>query len=159
MNYPIIWDKQSFKNQWVCFRKKFVWNDKTATLLAAVDSKYVLYVNGEMVVFDGGLNRGPDRNSGYYDEVDIASYLQSGENTLAFLVWYWGNEGRCNFDSGVPGLSFVVLGDDEPVCSSSDDVKCCTHPCYGQSVPPLPSYLYGGDNITYFFHDFSYLIT
>ena len=42
------------------------------------DSKYWLWVNGRLVVFEGGLKRGPNPQDTYYDEVELAPYLVKG---------------------------------------------------------------------------------
>lgn len=151
-NCNVIWDKKENINQWVCFRWKagLLKNGKSVLFRIAVESKYVLYLNGKMLVFDGGLNRGPDVNGGYYDEIDLTNNIQDGQNTFAVIVWYWGNGGRCNYNSGFPGLMFEIRQGNEMVFNSSEDsIKVKTHPCYLKSMSPLPSYLYGGDNITY----------
>ena len=85
-------DETSFNpNQWICFRKNFDLKEKetSAQFYIAVDSKYWLWVNGEMVVFEGGLKRGPNPEDTYYDKVEIAPYLRKGKNTIAILMWYW----------------------------------------------------------------------
>ena len=63
---------------------------RTLTAHIAADSKYWLWINGRMVVFEGGLKRGPSPYDTYYDSVEIAPYLTSGENTIAVLVWHFG---------------------------------------------------------------------
>ena len=59
-------------NSWVVYRKMVNINQVPKTLLAhiAADSKYWLWINGEMVVFEGGLKRGPSLGDSYYDEVN-----------------------------------------------------------------------------------------
>ena len=91
-----IWDKENLteKNVWMCFNKS-VKLDKIPEVLVAhisADSKYWLYINGETVVYEGSVKRGPDKNSGYYDSIDIAPYLQKGENSICALVWFWGDK-------------------------------------------------------------------
>ena len=52
---------QSATNTWLAFRKT-VHIDKvpqTLTARIAADSKYWLWINGRLVVFEGGLKRGP----------------------------------------------------------------------------------------------------
>ena len=70
----------------------------------AVDSKYWLWVNGHLVVFEGGLKRGPRPGAGYYDEVDLAGHLHGGRNAIALLVWYFGKDGYSHQSSGEPGV-------------------------------------------------------
>ena len=43
------------------------------------DSKYWLWVNGRLVVFEGGLKRGPNPQDTYYDEVELAPQPGQGE--------------------------------------------------------------------------------
>ncbi|MDE7045317.1 MAG: hypothetical protein K2O97_09975 [Acetatifactor sp.] len=85
------------ENTWMCFVKKVRVEKipQTAVAKIAVDSKYWLYINGSLAVFEGGVKRGPTRNSTYYDEIDIAGRLRAGENTIAVLVWYFGKNGFC----------------------------------------------------------------
>ena len=64
-------------------------------------------------MLDGGLNRGPECGKGYIDRISLARYLKQGENTLRLMVWYWGNEGRNNEDSGHGGLYFQMEIDGE----------------------------------------------
>ena len=91
-----IWDKENLteKNVWMCFTKKVRVDDVPKELVADIsaDSKYWLYINGETVVFEGSVKRGPDKNSGYCDSIDIAPYLQKGENSICALVWFWGDK-------------------------------------------------------------------
>lgn len=96
------------KNVWVRFRKTFDLTTvptKAVTKISA-ESRYFLYVNGELAVYDGGLKRGNFREGGYYDEIDIAKYLQKGENVICALVWYWGVKGQSysNVSAGKPGF-------------------------------------------------------
>lgn len=140
------------ENTWMCFRKTFTLDQIPETIIAhiAVDSKYWLTINDSLVLFEGGLNRGPTPNSGYFDKVDIQPFLSAGDNTIAILVWYWGNEGRNNIDSGKGGLLFQSeMGDF--VLKSDQTWKTKVHPAYGHVPFQLNAgnryYLYGGWNI------------
>jgi alpha-L-rhamnosidase len=72
----------------------------------AVDSKYGLWVNGELVVREGGLKRGPTPSGTYFDELDLAPHLLKGTNTVAALVWYFGKDGFSHNSSRRAGLFF-----------------------------------------------------
>ena len=95
-------------NKWIAFRKDFNLKSIPGSVPAriAVDSKYWLWINGEMVVFEGQLKRGPNPSDSYFDEVDIAPYLKRGENKLALLLWYFGKDGFSHKGSGEAQLWF-----------------------------------------------------
>jgi len=141
----LLWVKNCKPNQWVCFRKEIDLETvpDSAILDIAVDTKYWLYINGEIAVFDGGLNRESLPGCGYYDRVDISKFLLAGKNIISFLVWYWGNDGRNNVDSGQAGL-FVKCS--ELNFTSDKTFKIKQHPAFIETGEPLPSYLYGGHN-------------
>ena len=44
-----------------------------ATARIACDTKYWIWINGKLVVFEGGLKRGPKPRETYYDVVDLAA--------------------------------------------------------------------------------------
>ena len=117
-----IWDKENLteKNVWMCFSKNVRIEKKPETLVAHIsaDSKYWLYINGETVVFEGSVKRGPDENSGYYDSIDIAPYLKDGENRICALVWFWDNETSYSYNSsGQGGFLFEAIGEDIAIIS------------------------------------------
>ncbi len=117
-----IWDKDNLteKNVWMCFNKKISIDKIPEELIANIsaDSKYWLYINEETVVFEGSVKRGPDKNSGYYDSIDIAPYLKEGENSICALVWYWDNETSYSYcSSGQGGFLFEAVGNGITVIS------------------------------------------
>lgn len=106
-NAQWIWQPEDGPaNSWVAFRKSFDLSEVPAEALAkiAVDTKYWLWVNGHMVLFEGGLARGAAPNTNYYDVVELSGYLKEGQNTIAVLVWYWGRTRKVHDDSGRGGL-------------------------------------------------------
>ena len=119
-----IWDKENLteKNVWMCFSKKVSLEKKPETLIADIsaDSKYWLYINGETVVFEGNVKRGPQKSCGYYDSIDIAPYLKNGENTICALVWYWDNETSYSYSSsGQGGFIFEAIGENINIISDN----------------------------------------
>ncbi len=111
--------------EWFMFRNRIDVSDGAAGILRmAADSKYWLYINGELVVREGGLKRGPVPDGSYYEEVDVSALLQTGENTIAVLLCYFGRHGFSHRDSGVPGL----LMDADGIQFSEWTVK--KHPAY-----------------------------
>ena len=124
-------------NQWIAFRKDVRLDAVPASAPAriAVDSKYWLWVNGRLVVFEGGLKRGPNPRDSYFDEMDLAPYLRKGDNQVALLLWYFGKDGFSHLGSGQPQLWFdaPALGDAPWMCR--------VHPAYGTAVDlPAPNY-------------------
>ena len=117
-----IWDEESIgeNNVWMCFDKRVNLEKKPEKLTAHIsaDSKYWLYINGENVVFEGSVKRGPQKNSGYYDSIDIAPYLKDGENRICALVWFWDNETSYSYSgSGQGGFIFEAVGEDITIIS------------------------------------------
>ena len=111
-----IWDAENLteKNVWMCFNKKVTLDKLPKKLVADIsaDSKYWLYINGEAVVFEGGVKRGPNENGSYYDSIDIAPYLRKGENSICALVWYWDDETSYSYNSsGQGGFLFEAIGE------------------------------------------------
>lgn len=147
-NCFLIWDKEKQQNRWMCFRKTFTLLEvpEHVTVAIAVDSKYWLYINEKMVVFDGGINRESLPGCGYFDEIDITSYIREGNNIMALLVLYWGNEGRNNVDSKQGGL---ILSCPKLNIFSDESFRMIVHPAYTKTEEPYPSYLYGGHNVGY----------
>ena len=111
-----IWDSSLPQNLpesgdvWMNFRKMFELDKvpSSATAKIGAESRYWLYINGELVVFEGNLKRGPNRQDGYYDVVDLTQYLTEGENTIAVAVWYWG-KGSQSFSSSPAGAGGFVF--------------------------------------------------
>ncbi len=118
-----IWDEENLteKNVWMCFNKKVTLDKIPDKLIADIsaDSKYWLYINGENVVFEGSVKRGPSKNSGYYDSIDIAPYLRNGENSISALVWYWDDETSYSYNSSGQG-GFIFQAENEDVTILSD---------------------------------------
>ncbi|HEV2319556.1 MAG TPA: alpha-L-rhamnosidase C-terminal domain-containing protein [Verrucomicrobiae bacterium] len=103
----------SYTNLWLCYRKTFSLTDQPSNAMAriAVDSKYWLWVNGQMVVREGELKREPNSNDSWYDEINLAPFLQAGSNTIAVLQWYFGKTGFSHLNSGKAGFLFEMNAD------------------------------------------------
>ena len=95
-------------NTWIEFRKEFSLKKKPkkAEAKIAVDTKYWLWVNGQLAVFEGGLKRGPNRTDSYYDVVDLAPWLKKGNNDVRLLLWHFGKPGFSHVNSGKAGVIF-----------------------------------------------------
>lgn len=128
-------------NSWFCFRKSFDLPETPEAAIAriACDSRYWLWVNGELVVFDGQLKRGPTPQDTYYDVVELQDYLSKGGNEVALLLWFWGKHGFSHNSSGKAGMVFEADMDGAPLRSDAT-WKVLRHPAYGNTGEPLPNY-------------------
>jgi hypothetical protein len=130
-----IWqDADGVEDTWMCFRKtvSLMSVPEKAIARIAADSKYWLWINGALVVFEGQLKR--DRlTQTYYDEIDLAPYLVTGTNTIAVSVWYWGREGFSFHSSGKGGFLFDADFGGTPLVSN-DTWKTIIHPGYEHSI-------------------------
>lgn len=144
-----IWQQEDGpSNSWMSFRKTLELNTIPEEAIAhiSVDSKFWLWVNGEMVIFEGGLARGPSQagdwdrlnkitpSNSWYENIDIQPYLKQGENTIALLVWYWGRETHkgTHIDSKKGGLLFYCDAGDKTLVSD-DTWKMIKHPGYDEN--------------------------
>ena len=125
-------------NQWIAFRKDIRLGEVPQRAVAAIaaDSKYWLWINGTLAVFEGSLKRGPNPDDSYFDEVDLAPFLRPGDNRIALLLWYFGKQGFSHKDSGRAQLRF-----DCPAAGiGSEGWYCRLHPAYGTAQCPPPNY-------------------
>ncbi len=138
-------------NSWFCFHKNVMLpelNGDKVYANIAVDSKYWLWINGEMVVFEGGLKRGPTPRDAYFDSVEISRYLHSGENTIALLVWYFGKHGFAHNSSGRAGLIFDCQAENFKILSD-ESWLCGYYDAYEPTSEPHPNYRLSESNIRF----------
>ena len=141
----------SFRNEentWIEFQKNFSLKKKPAEaeVKIAADSKYWLWINDSIAVFEGSLKRGPNPSDGYYDVVDIAPFLKKGDNTIRCLLWYFGKPGFSHNSSGSSG--FIFDGSSIDVVSDSTWVSCRL-PEYGTAGLPRTNFRLPESNIKY----------
>ncbi len=139
-------DATTEPNQWLAFRRDVTLDAVPQEALAriAVDSKYWLWVNGQLVVFEGELKRGPNPQDSYFDPVDLTPYLHAGENQIALLLWYFGKDAFSHLSSGQPQMWFEcpALGEGQWLCR--------VHPAYGTAVDlPKPNYRLSESSIAF----------
>ena len=135
-----IWDRKTDdRGTWSAFRKTVDLSAADIEAIAgqevdaqvAADSKYWLYVNGELAVYEGSLKRGPNLNDTYVDHVDIAPFLKEGKNVIAALVWHYGMSTSYSFrSSGQAGFYFDADINGTPVISNQS-WKAINYDAYG----------------------------
>lgn len=139
------------KNVWLAFRRTFNVKDTAlSTLRIAADSKYWLWLNGKLVIFEGGLKRGPTPQDTYYDQINLAGKLQPGGNTMAVLLWYFGKEGMSHKSSGKAGLIVELYQEDRLILQTDSAWKSIPHPAYtSESADPQPNWRLPESNIIF----------
>ncbi|MDO6719847.1 alpha-L-rhamnosidase N-terminal domain-containing protein [Psychrosphaera sp. 1_MG-2023] len=171
-----IWTKQraGIPNTWVALRKEVTIenlssnknnsgssNQEVIAYISA-DTKYWLWINGEMVVFEGGYTGGPSpvvnsprvddfaiASNKYYDQVDIKPYLKQGSNTIAALVWYYGDNGKKGTHISASKAGFIFqtnVGDTAIISDASWKAK--QHQSY-QQIKKAPPYRVAAWSINY----------
>lgn len=135
-------------NAWICYRADLNLAKKTKDypVRIATDTKYWLWINGQQVVFEGGLKHGPSPNDTYVDVVNLAPYLKKGKNTVAVLVWYFGKHGFAHKSSGKTGLLFSPV----KVLAQPLSWKVTLHPAYYQTTgKDQPNYRLAESNVAF----------
>ena len=118
----------------------------SAEAFIGCETKYWLFVNQKLVVFDGGLFRESRHGCGYFDTVDLAPFLRAGDNEIALHVCYFGNGGRNNVRIDKGGLIFSCP---KLELFSNEHTLCRRNDAYYTPEDDNPSYLYGGDHTAY----------
>lgn len=133
---------------WLCYRMNLNLNNNpsNAECRIAADSKYWLWVNGELIVREGGLKRGPNPKDTYCDILHEIKGLHKGNNTIAVLVWYFGKDGFSHRNSPTPGLYFQLLADGKTI-ETNDKWKIIKHPAYYIPEGEKPNYRLPESNI------------
>jgi hypothetical protein len=111
-----IWIEENGVAVWAAFAKEIVLEKDadSAVLDIACDTYYWLWVNGEEIVWEGGLKRGVTPNDGFYDHVEIKDKFKAGKNTVSILVRHLGDDGYSHKDSGLGGLVVEGYIGDQP---------------------------------------------
>jgi alpha-L-rhamnosidase len=115
------------------FRKSFSLSNKPDSFFIQVsaDNRYKLYVNEHQVSL--GPARG-DLEHWNFETLDIASFLHTGTNTLAAMIWNegaWRAEGQISLRTG-----FILQAplEKEALINTGKDWKCLRDPAF----QPLP---------------------
>ncbi|QDU71527.1 alpha-L-rhamnosidase-related protein [Mucisphaera calidilacus] len=142
----------SAPNTWLACRRtlELQQTPRRAVARIAADSKYWLYINGKLVVFEGALKRGPTPEGTWYDVVDLTHRIGKGSNTIAVLVWHFGKEGYCHKNSGKAGFLFELDVDASGSTLRSDSRwRVTRHPAYLDTGGPQPNYRLPESNIRF----------
>lgn len=146
-NAKPVWVKNGEgKNEWVSFSDRFNYISGEVKISLSCETRYFLYINGKIFVYDGGLFA-PDSAHAYVDTVDVTPFVKSGENVMEILCWHYGNGGRNNVRKP---QGFVIYECDAVNLRSGENTECVRDCRFFESADgEQPSYLYGGFNICY----------
>lgn len=144
-------EAQCRPNTWMAFKKVVQLDKVPASLEAriAVDSRYWLWINGEVVVREGALKRGPAIGDTYYDKVEIAPYLRAGENVITVLVWHFGKSGFSHMNSGTCALLFDAVAPGVEIVSDRSWRGTALAAAFTTAEGPEPNYRLPESNIRY----------
>lgn len=125
------------------FRKVFSLPNKPAKFVVHVsgDNRYKLYVNGQVV------SLGPARGDLYFwnfETVDLAPYLQAGNNVLAALVW---NDGPQKPEAQISyRTAFIVQANDtsQAMVNTGTSWKAVRDSSYAPRSVSVPGYYVAG---------------
>lgn len=135
-------------NTWIEFKKDFELKKVPKRIMTriAADTKYWLWLNDSLVIFEGGLKRGPNPKDTYYDTIDISSFLKKGNNNIRLLLWHFGKPGFSHVNSGKSGVIF----DAEAIGLVSDSTwESARLSSYQTATNPSPNYRLPESNIRY----------
>ncbi len=114
-----IWvDKSPSADSYGEFFTTFNYQDGEVVCNISCDSDYVLFVNGQVVASN---QYGDFEWYKIYDTLDITDFLKKGENTLAVLVWYFGENSQ-RYKKAQAGLIFEVVSNGKVLAQSQKSV-------------------------------------
>ncbi len=146
-----IWADTAVKaGQWISLRKTFTLDSIPSEFIARIsaDTKYWLWINGELAIFEGQLKLGDSSYTWYYDKEDLAKYLVEGENTIAVQVFYSGKASGSTINTRVPSFLFDAKTEDGRRVVSDTTWKAILDPAYLEPID-LNNVRNGEANIKY----------
>jgi hypothetical protein len=126
-------------NTWLCLRKTVTLSavPTAAPTRIAAENNYWLYINGQLVVPGSGLDLRPNLTNTYYDSIDLAPYLVSGNNVIAVLAWYkGGSNGYSQMMVAKGGFLFEshLTGATPATIVSDNTWKVLVHPSFSKTA-------------------------
>lgn len=99
------------------FVDHFVYEEGSVTLRISADSNYATYINGQLASWGQYADYPYDK---VYDEVDVTTFCQQGENRIATIVWYCGLDNIFTYYPGNAGLIYEITCDNKVLCESNE---------------------------------------
>ena len=115
-----IWvENRSLPDSYGEFYDEFVWNGEKTVCKLSCDGDYTLFINGRYVCSN---QYGDFEWYKSCDSIDVTSYLQSGKNTIAVLVWHFGADSQ-RYINARAGLIFEVLEKESVLVFSDENTR------------------------------------
>ena len=109
------------RDEYAEFREDFVFDGDALTLRISADSDYAVYVNG---VYAASGQYGDFEYWKIADEIDLSPFCERGNNTLAVVVWYWGETDLSVYRPGKAGVIYeLIAAADKVILSSGEQTR------------------------------------
>ena len=118
-----VWSGGEGPNRYLDLWQTFVLpqeNDRPVCLCISADSRYAVWVNGTYVP---AWQYADYPEYKVFDEIDISSLVRPGENRLAVLGYFQGEDSSV-YRLGRAGVCFAVAAGDTPVALSGERTLC-----------------------------------
>ena len=116
-----IWlDKIGGENEYAEFFTQFDCDGTPALCRLSCDGDYTLFVNGEYVASN---QYGDFEHFKIYDELDISACLRKGKNSVAILVWHFGQSTQ-RYILAQAGLIFEIIQNGIACVNSGEETLC-----------------------------------
>lgn len=113
---PVAKDCRDVYGEYFC---RFFFDDAPTALYISADSNYAVYINGVFV------NSGQYPDFPYhkvYDQLDVTPFCRRGDNTLAVVVWHFG-ESNMGYFLGKEMLRFEVISEGRTLAASDETTR------------------------------------
>ena len=94
------------RDEYAEFREDFEFDGKALMLRISADSDYAVYVNG---VYAASGQYGDFEYWKIADEIDLTPFCKRENNTLAVVVWYWGETDLSVYRPGKAGVIYELF--------------------------------------------------
>lgn len=123
MNIPFktaswIWSNSTpQQDEYGEFVDHFIYEEGNVILRISADSNYATCINGKLAAWGQYADFPYDK---VYDEVDITTFCQKGENRIATIVYYSGLDNIFTYYPGKAGVLYEVSCEDAILCESNE---------------------------------------
>ena len=107
------------KDEYGEFFTSFYCEGSNAECRISCDGDYTMFVNGNMVESN---QYGDFEHYKIFDEIDISKYIKRGKNTLAVLVWHFGEDFQ-RYKTAQAGVIFEITSQEKLLLCSDEHVR------------------------------------